>query len=170
VAREYVFVDEWDVSAPPEAAFDALADSRTYPEWWRPVYLEVEADGPPRIGGEAHHRFKGRLPYVLELEAKLTSLDRPSRFEVEVDGDLRGHGTWTFTPLESGGTHLRWDWIVHADRPLLRYLTPILRPLFRWNHNWAVARAREGLEPYLAVNGGSESPEQGRTNATDPPN
>jgi hypothetical protein len=42
---------------------------------------------------------------------------------------------------------------VYADRPLLRYLTPVIRPLFRWNHNWAVARAREGLEPYLRQRG-----------------
>jgi hypothetical protein len=24
----------------------------------------------------------------------------------------------------------------------------VLRPLFRWNHDWAIARAMEGLEPY----------------------
>jgi hypothetical protein len=24
----------------------------------------------------------------------------------------------------------------------------VLRPIFRWNHNWAIARAKEGLEPY----------------------
>ena len=46
----YLFVDEWDVAAPREAVFDALADARTYPEWWRPVYLAVEADGPPEVG------------------------------------------------------------------------------------------------------------------------
>jgi hypothetical protein len=27
-------------------------------------------------------------------------------------------------------------------------LTPLLRPMFRWNHNWAIARAMDGLEPY----------------------
>jgi hypothetical protein len=43
---------------------------------------------------------------------------------------------------------VRFDWQVHADRPLLRALTPILRPIFRWNHNWAIARAKDGLEPY----------------------
>jgi hypothetical protein len=35
--REYVFVDEWDVDAPIEAVFDALADAGTYPERWKPV-------------------------------------------------------------------------------------------------------------------------------------
>ena len=43
---------------------------------------------------------------------------------------------------------MRFDWFVYADKPLLRVLTPLLRPLFRWNHAWAIARAREGLEPY----------------------
>jgi hypothetical protein len=31
---------------------------------------------------------------------------------------------------------------------VLRVLTPLLRPLFRWNHDWAIARAIDGLEPY----------------------
>ena len=44
MADEYVFIDEWDVDAPQEAVFEALADARTYPEWWRPVYIAVEAD------------------------------------------------------------------------------------------------------------------------------
>ena len=37
---------------------------------------------------------------------------------------------------------------MYADRKLLRALTPVLRPMFRWNHNWAIARAVDGLEPY----------------------
>jgi hypothetical protein len=86
------------------------------------------------------------------MRARLTHEERPRTFDVEVDGDLRGHGRWTFTPTDRG-THVRWDWKVYADRPLLRYLTPVLKPLFRWNHNWAVAREREGLEPYLAQRG-----------------
>jgi len=144
MAREYVFVDEWDVAAPRDAVYDVLADARTYPEWWQPVYLAVEGDER-----ETRHRFKGRLPYTLEMQARLVDEDRPNRFDVEVDGDLRGHGRWTFTPDGDGKTHVRWDWVVYADRPLLRYLTPLLRPLFRWNHSWAVARARERLEPYV---------------------
>ena len=62
-------------------------------------------------------------------------------------GDLSGRGVWTLSERD-GMTHVRFDWRVNADRPLLRVLTPLLRPLFRWNHNWAIARAIEGLEPY----------------------
>ena len=34
---------------------------------------------------------------------------------------------------------MRFDWTVNADRLLLRVLTPLLRPLLRANHNWAIA-------------------------------
>jgi uncharacterized protein YndB with AHSA1/START domain len=148
VAGEYVFVDEWDVRAPVEEVFDALADARTYPVWWRPVYLSVEADGPPEVGRISRQHFKGRLPYTLTTTSTIVRLERPRVVEAEVEGDLSGRGIWTLTESESGVVHVHFDWRVNADRPLLRYLTPVLRPLFRWNHDWAIARATEGLEPY----------------------
>jgi uncharacterized protein YndB with AHSA1/START domain len=148
VAGEYVFVDEWDVDAPVEAVFATVADASTYPEWWKPVYRSVVTRGEVGAGQTSDHYFKGKLPYTLRLHARMTEYEPPRRFRVEVDGDLRGTGVWTFAERD-GKTHVRWDWTVFADKPLLRVLTPVLRPLFRWNHNWAVARAREGLEPYV---------------------
>jgi uncharacterized protein YndB with AHSA1/START domain len=147
LTRPYVFVDEWDVAAPREAVFAAIADARTYPEWWRPVYLDVDADGPAALGKESRQHFKGRLPYHLRTRSRVVALEAPRTVTAEVDGDLRGRGTWTLTPTATG-THVRFDWQVHADRRLLKALTPVLRPLLRWNHNWAIARAMEGLEPY----------------------
>jgi hypothetical protein len=64
-----------------------------------------------------------------------------------VVGDLTGKGVWTLTQ-RNGKVHIHFDWRVIADRPLLRILTPVLRPVFRWNHNWSIERAIEGLEPY----------------------
>src|SRR5438270_12296139 len=98
MAAEYLFVDEWDVAAPQERVFAALADCRTYPEWWRPTYLEASADGPPEVGRESRQRFKARLPYTLATVSKIVALDPPHKLEVDVNGDLRGHGIWTLTP------------------------------------------------------------------------
>jgi len=147
MAAEYVFVDEWDVAALPEQVFEALADARTYPEWWTPTYLEVSADGPPKVGRASRQRFRGKLPYTLSTVSTVVALDPPNRFEVEVVGDLRGHGVWTLTPHDDL-THVRFDWHVHADRAIIRMLTPILRPLFRWNHAVAIRAAMRGLERY----------------------
>jgi uncharacterized protein YndB with AHSA1/START domain/mannose-6-phosphate isomerase-like protein (cupin superfamily) len=145
--REYAFLDAWDVAAPREVVFEALADARTYPRWWRPVYLGVEADGPPAVGKESRQHFKGRLPYHLRTRSRIVRLEPPHVVAGEVDGDLRGRGVWTLTEIP-GGTHVEFDWRVLADRRLLRILTPVLRPALRANHAWAIARAREGLEPY----------------------
>jgi uncharacterized protein YndB with AHSA1/START domain len=145
---EYVFVDEWEVGAPTGPVFDALADGRTYPLWWKPVYVSVESDGPPAVGRVSRQHFKGRLPYHLHTTSRIVRLEPPHLVAADVEGDLRGRGVWTLTPLDGERTHVRFDWSVLADRPLLRRLTPLLRPLFRWNHNWAIARAIEGLEPY----------------------
>ena len=147
MAAEYVFVDEWDVDAPMEAVFDAIADARTYPEWWKPVYISVQGDCAPAVGCRTRQYFKGRLPYKLRMTSEIVRYDPPRQFEVKATGDLTGRGVWTLTPT-GRGVQVRFDWRVNADKPLLRVLTPLLRPLFRWNHNWAVKRAMEGLEPY----------------------
>jgi uncharacterized protein YndB with AHSA1/START domain/quercetin dioxygenase-like cupin family protein len=146
-SNEYRFVDEWDVAAPPEAVFEAISDARTYPTWWRPVYIDVDAEGPAALGKTSRQHFKGRLPYHLHTESTIVRLEAPHVVEADVTGDLSGHGKWTLTPID-GCTHVRFDWEVFADKPLLRILTPLLRPAFRWNHAWAIARAIEGLEPY----------------------
>ena len=148
--NEYVFVDEWDVDAPIDAVFGAVSDASTYPRWWRPVHIDAVAGDDT-----ATQRFKGRLPYTLTTRSTTTRHEPPTLHAVDVTGDLRGKGTWTLEPRkDASGTHVRFDWHVYADRPLLRTLTPLLRPAFRWNHAWAIARAREGLEPYARERAG----------------
>jgi quercetin dioxygenase-like cupin family protein/uncharacterized protein YndB with AHSA1/START domain len=141
---EYRFVDEWDVRAPQQDVFDALADGTTYPAWWKRVYISAVQEGEYTV-----QHFKGRLPYHLHTRTRTISSEPPHRLHGETDGDLRGTGVWTLSPNADGSTHVRFDWRVHADRRLLALLTPFLRPALRWNHNWAIARAMEGLEPYV---------------------
>src|SRR5262249_4082699 len=90
MAKEYGFLDEWDVEAPQEAVFEALADARTYPEWWTPVYIEVEGDEPPGQGATTKQHFKGKLPYTLKTTSQIVAFDPPTHFQVEVVGDLTG--------------------------------------------------------------------------------
>ena len=160
MAKEYVFRDEWDADAPQAALFGALTDARTYPEWWVPVYREVTGDCEPAVGCRTRQRFKGKLPYELKTTSEIVRYDAPTMFEVRVEGDLSGKGVWTLTPNDDGTIHVRFDWTVFADRPLLRVLTPVARPIFRWNHDWSAARAAEGLEPYARRRAGlPEKPE-----------
>ena len=160
MAAEYVFIDEWDVDAPIEAVFEALADARTYPKWWTPVYREATCDGPPAVGRVTTERFKGQLPYVLTMTSEIVRMDPPREFEIRADGDLRGRGVWTLTQRPDGKVHVKFDWRVNADRALLRVLTPVLRPLFRANHNYAIKRAKAGLAPYARAKAAASSAAQ----------
>ncbi len=116
------------------------ADGESYPRWWKPVYLDAFPDGEDTV-----QPFRRRLPYHLRTRTRTVRADRPHQLEGETTGDLRGTGLWTLTRTAGNTTDLRFDWRVHADRPLLRALTPLLRPVLRANHNWAIARAMEGI-------------------------
>jgi len=165
--REYAFVDEWTVAPPAQAVYDVLVDGRTYPEWWRGVYIAVESDGPPGLGAVSRQHFKGRLPYHLHTRSTIVRIEPGALIEAEVDGDLRGRGLWTLTETNAG-THVRFDWTVHADRPLLRMLTPVMRPVLRSNHNWAIARAIDGLEPFVLSRSLATDHDQTGTSEEDP--
>src|ERR671915_76913 len=113
---EYKFLDEWFVPAPPEAVYDVIGAQLEYPEWWGDVFLEVEGDdGPPAPGRRARVKARGYLPYRLRFE-----------------------------PVE-GGTRATLDWRPVVNKPLVRYLTPVLRPLFASNHYWTMRRGQEHI-------------------------
>jgi hypothetical protein len=69
---------------------------------------------------------------------------RPQTIEITATGDFVGRGVWSLKP-EGDGTHIAFDWRLRADKPLLRWLSPIFKPIFRWNHSWAMARGYESL-------------------------
>ncbi|MGE3913248.1 MAG: polyketide cyclase, partial [Chloroflexota bacterium] len=43
-----------------------------------------------------------------------------------------------------------YDWQIRADKPLLKWFSPILKPIFSANHRWAMARGEESLVRELA--------------------
>ena len=55
---------------------------------------------------------------------------------------------WTF---EQDGpiVDITYDWKISAEKPLLRYLSFIFKPVFAANHRWAMARGEEALKQEL---------------------
>jgi hypothetical protein len=78
--------------------------------------------------------------------------DYPRRFRLEAWGDFEGGGIWTFVP-DGPFTDITYDWRIRADKPLLRDLSFLFRPLFSANHRWATARGEESLRRELALRG-----------------
>ncbi len=149
---EYRFLTRWSVLGTVREVSDVLGDVRELPRWWPAVYLAVEEleTGDERgVGRRARLHTKGFLPYTLDWELRVSESRDPHGFTVEAGGDLSGRGVWTLE--ESGArTLVTYDWRVRAEKPLLKALSPVCRPLFSANHRWAMRRGEESLELELA--------------------
>lgn len=149
--NEYQFVTVWEVAGTPEVVFDILDDPADLVRWWPSVYLDVvvEEPGDERgIGKVVSLLTKGWLPYKLRWSFRVTEKVRPTRIILDAWGDLDGHGEWTITghgPM----TRARYDWRVRADKPLIRHLSFLFKPVFSANHRWAMARGEESMKAEL---------------------
>lgn len=150
-ANAYHFKTHWRVRAAVEEVHAILADPLDLPRWWPAVYLAVKERNPGgknRVGREIDLLTKGWLPYTLRWTFKVIEIN-PRRITLAAHGDFVGRGEWTF---EQDGdlAEVRYDWKVEAQKPLLRRLSFLLKPVFAANHHWAMDRGRESLRLELA--------------------
>lgn len=144
----YHFITHWHIAAPPEAVYRTLEDVDALARWWPSVYLDVkvlEKGKPGGVGKIVELFTKGWLPYTLRWKFRVTHTDFPNGFALEAFGDFVGRGIWTFTP-NGLGTDVRYDWQLSAEKPLLKKLSGLLKPIFSMNHEWAMAKGLESLE------------------------
>lgn len=145
--NDYQFLTIWEISAPAESVFQLIESPVEYPRWWPEVWLAVKELDPGdanKIGSRFLLHTKGRLPYTLRWESQTIEKQYPHRLVLKATGDFDGQGIWTISHSESG-TRVEYDWRLRAEKPLLKKLSFLMKPLFRWNHHWAMAKGLEGL-------------------------
>ena len=91
---------------------------------------------------------RGWLPYKLRWESCCTESEPPRRLAITASGDFNGVGVWTLEQ-DGGFVNATFDWRLTADKPLLRYLSFLFKPIFAANHRWAMARGEESLKREL---------------------
>lgn len=151
-ANEYRFLTRWRIRADVREVADVLNDASGLARWWPSVYLEVTevSPGDARGVGRVVSVFtKGWLPYTLRWSFRVTESTYPSGFALEASGDFVGSGVWTLTQ-DGDLVDVVYDWRIRTDKPLLRYLSPIMKPIFRANHRWAMRKGEESLNLELA--------------------
>jgi hypothetical protein len=145
--NEYHFVDDWRVRGTCEEVDAVLSDAASYPRWWPSTYREVvliEEAPPGGVGELGRITASGWLPYRLRFRYRVVEAHRPYGFTLQVRGDLTGRGEWSF---RQDGDHvaITFDWRVRARKPVVRLLSPLLKPLFRSNHAWTMRKGERSL-------------------------
>jgi hypothetical protein len=150
--NDYHFLSRWRVEGTIAEVAAISRDIADVLRWWPAVYLglqQVEPGDENRVGLVVKLFTRGWLPYRLRWYARVVEVDYPRRFVIEAWGDLVGRGVCT---LEQKGawTVVTYDWRVRAEKPLLRALSCLLRPLFALNHRWAMATGERSLQREVA--------------------
>jgi uncharacterized protein YndB with AHSA1/START domain len=134
---EYHFVTEWDIEAPVQAVWDAIAHPLHWPEWWRGVrgVVELQPGDERGIGSIRRYTWRSRLPYNLVFDMRTTQIEPLSEIDGTASGELTGEGRWRFEQRGANATHVRYEWDIVTTKAWMNTLAPLLRPVFAWNHN-----------------------------------
>lgn len=146
-ANDYHFVTHWRVRGTCDEVSDILGDASALSRWWPSVYLtveELERGGSDGTGRVISLHTRGWLPYTLRWQFRVTESRHPHGFALTAWGDFDGEGRWTFVQ-DGDRVDITYDWRIRAEKPLLKFGSPIVKPIFAANHRWAMARGQESL-------------------------
>ncbi|MDX2247726.1 MAG: polyketide cyclase [Bacteroidia bacterium] len=146
---KYHFITHWEVEASKAEVADILNRPMDLPLWWPSVYLGIEKEITPE-GKTYYHLFtKGWLPYTLRWKFRQTVNQLPDYLELEAEGDFNGYGKWSLRQ-EGSTAKITYDWEIVADKLIFRLFSFALRPLFSFNHHWAMKKGLESLRLEIA--------------------
>jgi uncharacterized protein YndB with AHSA1/START domain len=146
----YRFLDRWLLPAQIDRVYEVIGDPLGYERWWTDFVIRASGDpGEPRPGKRNELLVKAYLPYKVNFGLEVLEAERPRRIFSRLSKDFDGTGEWTLRETAEG-TEATLDWRPSVNHALIRYLTPVLRPLFRSNHTWAMRRGERQLRDYLS--------------------
>ena len=151
-------VSHWRLDAPVSRVWRAITDTEHWPRWWPGVVAVKRLKDGDEVGvGRVQQiTFRTGLGYRLHLDLEVTEVKRQERLRARAAGTLAGEGIWLLhqaSPEAGGHTDVTFVWRVTLPPGVLRWLAPVLAPVFRWNHRRVMRAGRIGLNRYLAASG-----------------
>ena len=149
--NDYHFITHWRVPGTVEEVTKIIGDAVDLPRWWPSVYLDVRElePGDERGVGKVIDLYtKGWLPYTLRWKFRVSEIGERT-ITLQAEGDFVGRGIWTFEQ-DGDWVNIIYDWKITAEKPLLRSLSAVMKPIFSANHRWAMAKGEESLLLELA--------------------
>lgn len=150
-SNDYHFITRWRVQSTIKEVSEILADASDLVRWWPSVYLDVKVLEPGDehgLGKVVSLYTKGWLPYTLRWSFRVSDV-RNDGYTIVAWGDFDGRGIWTFQQ-DGPWVNIIYDWKIMAEKPLLRYFSFMMKPIFSANHHWAMAKGEESLKLEIA--------------------
>lgn len=147
---EFQFVTVWRIEAPLPQVCDAVSRCLYWPDWWPGVERVEEFDPGDAEGIGSLRRFtwRGRLPYRLTFDVRVTRIVPLTMLEGQASGEVVGVGRWRFS-REGDVTVVCYEWQIRTNRLWMNLIAPLARPLFKWNHDQVMRQGAEGMARLL---------------------
>jgi len=155
-ARHFDLVSQWRIAAPVEQVWAALAEPENWPGWWPHVrsVRTLRTGGADGLRTVRRIEWATRLPYRIVIDVETVEVIPQQRMRARSSGHLRGEGIWLLRSDERF-TAVTYVWRVEASKSWMRWLAPILAPVFRWNHDGVMRAGGEGLARHLRGEAGA---------------
>lgn len=155
--RHFDLVSHWRLLAPRDRVWSALTRPDQWPRWWPQVrrVQTLRAGGVDGVGSVRRFDWATRLPYGITVDIEVLDVLPMEQLRGRSRGPLSGEGIWL---LREDGPHtdVTYVWRVTLQPGWMRWLAPLLAPLFRWNHAAVMRAGGAGLARHLA--GGTNGP------------
>lgn len=142
----------WQITGPIETAFHYVSRIETWPAWWSPTIIAVQAgEGDVRVGRSARMQVKSFLPYHLDWHVTVTRLEAPQLIEVDCSVTLGQRFPMTgwvrYRLIERGPVvEIINEQEMRSQQPVPALLRPLANAIFNFNHDHAMARGQTGLQ------------------------
>jgi len=150
---DYNFLTVWKFDAPLEKIYNAIHNADEYHLWWKgQSKVETIRRGDALgVGSVKKFRTRSLLPYTLTYTGTVLEVEPLKKVVGTTTGELEGRGTWVFE-TENELAVVKYYWVVKTNSRFMNVLTPIMKPVFEWNHDVVMRWGAEGLAKYLSCN------------------
>ena len=158
-ARHFDLVSHWRIAAPVDQVWAALTDPDSWPQWWPQVRAvqTLRHGSAAGVGSVRRIEWSTRLLYRLVIEVEAVESLPLERLRGRSIGTLRGEGIWLLH-AEGRCTDVTYVWRVELVRHWMRWLAPLLAPVFRWSHRGVMRAGGIGLARHLGAAPGASQP------------
>jgi uncharacterized protein YndB with AHSA1/START domain len=132
----YTFRMVWKFEASIDTVWELINQPDSWPLWWKNCrHVERLSEGDASGEGAARRfSMQTQLPYTLQFLVTTTQVSPPRLLDGKVSGQLEGNVRWELSQNGDTATTVRYYWDVAPTRAWMRLLSPVLRPVFVWNH------------------------------------